>query len=108
MKRMDLMSLMEWDLIMAGISDGPVAQRLGSGICRSQPRFSVGMMNPRLSGSQALVNLNRLETHGMTLPLSLIESKVLFGMIESLRFSDLISESHQNQSKPRFGDFVCR
>ena len=39
MKRMDLMSLMEWDLIMAGISDGPVAQRLGSGICRSQPDF---------------------------------------------------------------------
>ena len=39
MKRMDLMSLMEWDLIMAGISDDPVAQRLGSGICRSQPDF---------------------------------------------------------------------
>ena len=36
---LDLMSLMEWDLIMAGISDDPVAQRLGSGICRSQPDF---------------------------------------------------------------------
>ena len=62
----------------------------------------------RLGRSQASINLNRLETHGMTLPLSLIESKVLFGIIESLRFSDLISESHQNQSKPRFGDLVCR
>ena len=30
---------------------------------------------PRLSGSQALVNLNRLEMHGMTPTLSLIESE---------------------------------
>lgn len=33
---------------------------------------------PRLSGSQALVNLNRLEMHGMTPPLSLIESEAFF------------------------------
>ena len=31
--------------------------------------------DPRLSGSQALVNLNRLEMHGMTPTLSLIESE---------------------------------
>ena len=79
------------------------------GICRSQPRSLQRWWIIRLGRSQASINLNRLETHGMTLPLSLIESKVLFGTIESLRFSDLmISESHQNQSKPRFGDLVCR
>ena len=65
------------------------------GIRQSQPRSLQRWWIIRLGRSQASINLNRLETHGMTLPLSLIKSKVLFRMIGLLRFSDQIRESHQ-------------
>ena len=54
------LSLNVWDLESAGLS-----QIFG----RDDENL------PRLSGSQALVNLNRLEMHGMTPTLSLIESE---------------------------------
>ena len=46
-------------------------------------RFSLKMMDSRLNGFLALINSNRLETHGIPSPLSLIKSKA-FPVIEKV------------------------